>query len=107
MSSEAGCFPDALAPADDDKDRRGRIDRGKYANVSNPQPALTMSDEELLAQIGDGAKEALSILFRRHRRAVLNVAHRILKDESEAEDLCQEVFLFLFQKAALFDSKKG
>jgi RNA polymerase sigma-70 factor, ECF subfamily len=49
----------------------------------------------------------LGILFRRHRRAVLNVAERILRDASEAEDLCQEVFLLLFEKANLFDESKG
>ena len=40
-------------------------------------------------------------------RTVLNVAGRILRDASEAEDLCQEVFLLLFQKAKLFDASKG
>ena len=38
---------------------------------------------------------------------VLSVAQRILRDASEAEDLCQEVFLLLFQKASLFDASKG
>jgi RNA polymerase sigma-70 factor (ECF subfamily) len=38
---------------------------------------------------------------------VLNVARRILRDDSEAEDLCQEVFLFLFQNAKSFDPQKG
>jgi RNA polymerase sigma-70 factor (ECF subfamily) len=65
------------------------------------------SDEVLLAEIVDGSKEALGVLFRRYRRVALNVARRILRDASEAEDLCQEVFLLLFQKAKLFDPNKG
>lgn len=65
------------------------------------------TDEALFAAIVTGSKEALGILFRRHRRAVLNIAKRILRDASEAEDLCQDVFLLLFQKAALFDAGKG
>jgi RNA polymerase sigma-70 factor (ECF subfamily) len=65
------------------------------------------SDEELLLQVGDGNKEALSLLFQRHARAVHNVARRILKDNSEAEDLLQELFLFIFQKAQIFDATKG
>ena len=36
-----------------------------------------------------------------------NVARRILKDESEAEDLVQELFLFIFQKAPAFDAAKA
>jgi len=65
------------------------------------------NDEMLLAAVGHGSKDALGLLFRRHRRSVLNVAARILKDASEAEDLCQEVFLLVFQKAKSFDASKG
>jgi RNA polymerase sigma-70 factor (ECF subfamily) len=75
--------------------------------ISSPVPAFEPPDESLLAEASTGSKEALAILFRRYRRAVLNVAKRILRDESEAEDLCQEVFLQVFQKAKLFDAKKG
>ena len=32
---------------------------------------------------------------------------RILKDASEAEDLCQEVFIFVFERAKLFSANKG
>ena len=65
------------------------------------------SDESLLVQVGDGNKDALSVLFQRHARAVYNVARRILKDDYEAEDLVQELFLFVFQKAATFDAAKS
>ena len=65
------------------------------------------SDEHLLGEAATGSKDALGLLFRRYRRTVLNVARRILRDETEAEDLCQEVFLLLFQKAQLFDASKG
>jgi RNA polymerase sigma-70 factor (ECF subfamily) len=65
------------------------------------------SDEELLAQVSDGNRGALSILFQRHARAVHSVARRILKDDSEAEDLLQDLFLFIFQKAKSFDATKG
>ena len=65
------------------------------------------TDEVLFAEVSTGSKESLGLLFRRHRRAVLNVAKRILRDESEAEDLCQEVFLLLFQRAKLFNAKRG
>jgi RNA polymerase sigma-70 factor (ECF subfamily) len=65
------------------------------------------SDEILLALVGNGDKEALSVLFQRHARAVYNVSRRILKDDSEAEDLLQELFLFIFQKAKTFDLAKS
>ena len=65
------------------------------------------SDENLLIQVSKGNKEALSVLFQRHARAVHGVARRVLKDDSEAEDLLQELFLFIFQKAKSFDATKG
>jgi len=66
-----------------------------------------LSDEALLVEAADGSKEAIGLLFRRYRRTVWNVARRILRDEAEAEDLCQEVFVQLFSKAKLFDPRKG
>lgn len=68
---------------------------------------LDFSDEFLLAETANGSKEAVGLLFRRYRHVVRSVARRILRDETEAEDLCQEVFLYLFQKAKLFDAGKG
>jgi len=72
------------------------------------KPGVTaLSDEQLMEQVRNGAKEALGALFRRHARAVRNVGYRILRDEAEADDLVQEVFLSLFQKAHLFNVSKG
>jgi RNA polymerase sigma-70 factor, ECF subfamily len=75
-----------------------------------PAPLLFQNDagdDILLAAAANGSKSALGLLFRRYRHAVTNVALRILKDAAEAEDLCQDVFLFLFQKAKQFDASKG
>ena len=33
--------------------------------------------------------------------------HRILRDEAEADDLVQEVFLFIFRRTAIFDARQG
>jgi RNA polymerase sigma-70 factor (ECF subfamily) len=107
MSSEAAYFPDAVVRADVElREPEELVIRIDSSNSSEPANA-SATDEELLTQTGLGSKDALTLLFRRHRRAVFNVAWRILRDASEAEDLCQEVFLFLFQKAKLFDASKG
>jgi len=113
MSSEAAYFPDALA-------RTGKVcDRAASSPEGLPGPLRdvveapaadrlsSISDEQLMEQVRDGAKEALAALFRRHARAVRNVAYRILRDEAEADDLVQEVFLFIFRKAALYDAAYG
>lgn len=78
-----------------------------YNAVQLEPSSARSSDEELFLQVGDGSRDALSQLFRRHAPVVLNVARRILRDDAEAEDLVQEVFLFVFQKAGLFDPAKG
>jgi RNA polymerase sigma-70 factor (ECF subfamily) len=75
--------------------------------VANTRYIREHSDDDLLLQVGNGNKEALSILFQRHARAVHSVGRRILKDDSEAEDLVQELFLFIFQKAPTFDATKA
>jgi RNA polymerase sigma-70 factor (ECF subfamily) len=65
------------------------------------------SDELLMEQVRQGTMEALVPLFRRHAHAVRSVAARILRNDAEADDLVQEVFLFVFRKAALFDPLQG
>lgn len=61
----------------------------------------------LLGRLGDGQQEALGILFRRYARMVRAVVYRILHDASEADDLLQEVFLYLHRKANLFEARRG
>jgi RNA polymerase sigma-70 factor (ECF subfamily) len=122
MSSEAAAyFPNALAnrpelrePADYAPEiPLGLVDavESPSEEIQNPSeschPISDLSDRLLLEQIQQGDKEALGILFRRHARAVRNVASRILRNEAEADDLVQEVFLFIFRKAALFDATQG
>lgn len=75
------------------------------AAASVLEPAV--SDEGLMAQICDGSREALAILFRRYARLVRTVAMRILRDDSEADDLLQDVFLFVHRNCSLFDSSKA
>jgi RNA polymerase sigma-70 factor (ECF subfamily) len=65
------------------------------------------SDEALMEQAKKGGTEALSVLFHRYARLVRAIAYKILRDESEAEDALQEVFLFLHRKSVLFDSSKN
>jgi len=66
-----------------------------------------ISDEALIIRICEGSREALAILFRRYARLVRTVAMRILRDDSEAEDLLQDVFLFVHRNCTIFDSSKA
>jgi RNA polymerase sigma-70 factor (ECF subfamily) len=75
------------------------------ASVSEPQSAIP--DEVLLANVCAGERDALALLFRRHAHLVRNIGRRILRDRAEADDLIQEVFLYIHRKSTLFDSLKG
>jgi RNA polymerase sigma-70 factor (ECF subfamily) len=90
----------------------------RYPSLSvlkaNTQPAdstvpsiAELSDEYLMVRVGEQGGEALALLFRRYSRLVRGVALRILRDASEADDLLQEVFLFVYRKANIFDPDKA
>lgn len=66
-----------------------------------------LPSEDLMAEVQRGNWDALSHLFKRYHRLVLDVALKILHDPEEAEDVLQEVFLEIYQKAYLYDRKKG
>ena len=69
--------------------------------------AVGQIDEQLLARIASGDREAIGHLFKRYSRVVRAIATRILKDSSEADDLVQDLFLFIQRKCVLFDSSKS
>jgi RNA polymerase sigma-70 factor (ECF subfamily) len=51
--------------------------------------------------------DALAALFHRYIRLVHRVAADILRDDAEAEDVTQEVFLEIYRKAHLYDPSRG
>ena len=64
-------------------------------------------DEVLMERVSDGDREALAGLFRRYALLVRTISCRILRDEAEADDLLQEVFLFIHRKCEAFDRSKS
>jgi RNA polymerase sigma factor (sigma-70 family) len=65
------------------------------------------SDEALMLCLQVGKQEALSSLFNRYSRLVRSISARILRDSAEAEDLVQDLFLFIQRKCGVFDSSKS
>ena len=70
------------------------------------EPEL-VSDEYLMSRLGLGEKEAIATLFKRHSSAIYRVGMKMLRDSGEADDLVQEVFLYVYRKSELFDASKG
>ena len=65
------------------------------------------SDADLLAQVSSGDRQALAELFCRYARYVRGIACKVVRDESEADDLVQDVFLHIYRKSRMFDRSKG
>jgi len=77
------------------------------ADSEVPSISGELSDECLMIRAGEKGGEALALLFRRYSRLVRGVALRILRDTSEADDLLQDIFLFVHRKAKIFDPTKA
>ncbi|NJC24606.1 RNA polymerase sigma-70 factor [Neolewinella antarctica] len=62
------------------------------------QATPTYTDEELVNRLRGGAADALDALFRRHYVELCRVANRFVRDENQAEDIVQELFVALWEK---------
>lgn len=67
----------------------------------------TMDDAELAASVARASEEALAEVYNRHSGAVHGLARRILRDETLAEEITQEVFLRLWNNPEKFDPGRG
>jgi RNA polymerase sigma-70 factor, ECF subfamily len=65
------------------------------------------SDEELADQLQSGNAEALAVLFKRHSPLMFVISRRVLRNDSEAEDAVQQIFLDVFRSIHQFDPEKG
>jgi len=74
---------------------------------SDPIICSDSTDESLLKSVVDGSYDSLAILFRRYARVVHSLGRRILRNNTEADDLVQEVYLYIHRKAVLFDGTKS
>jgi|SRR5690242_1337143 len=60
-----------------------------------------------LNRIAAGDRAALNLLYRDTSAKLFAVCLRILKDRSEAEDVLQEIYLSVFQRAGTFDAARA
>jgi RNA polymerase sigma-70 factor (ECF subfamily) len=66
-----------------------------------------LSDEDLVTELKAGRHDALTTLFERHSSLVFGIARRILKDDGEAEEALQQVFLDTYRAIKQFDPAKA
>lgn len=70
-----------------------------------PSAVEELTDGALIERMKAGEREAFDIIFRRHVRAVYRQALRLMGSEADAEDVVQEVFLTVYEKAGTFRGK--
>lgn len=71
--------------------------------MTQAEPNLAVSsDELLLTEVAQQNPEALELLYDRHATGVLGLIVRIVRDQAIAEELLQETFWQVWQKAEQF-----
>jgi RNA polymerase sigma-70 factor (ECF subfamily) len=71
------------------------------------QAARNEDDIRLLVRVKGRDQAALSELYDRYSSLVYTIVRRVVKASDEAEDLLQEVFMQIWNKASLFAQDKG
>jgi RNA polymerase sigma-70 factor (ECF subfamily) len=90
-----GAFEQVLAPPAEETSLLGRLKQH------------LCSDEDLADQLESGNAEALAVLFKRHSPLVFEISRRVLRNDAEAEDAVQQIFLDVFRSIHQFDPAKG
>jgi RNA polymerase sigma-70 factor, ECF subfamily len=93
-----------LESGDEGRLTRGRRRGSEAAAVPAGSDPRAGDDEEpgLIARLKAGDHEAFEALFQRHFATVYRQAFRLLGHQAEAEEVVQEVFLTLYEKAQTF-----
>ncbi|HEX9012307.1 MAG TPA: sigma-70 family RNA polymerase sigma factor [Anaerolineaceae bacterium] len=67
----------------------------------------TWDDEQLIAGVVAAQAECLGVLYDRYGRLVFSLAVRVLNDDGLAEEVTQDVFVLLWNKAFQYHAEQG
>jgi RNA polymerase sigma-70 factor, ECF subfamily len=65
------------------------------------------NDESILQKVGAGDERAFSQLYDRFSGPLFGLMRQMLDDERDAEDVLQDGFVYLWEKASSFDAAKS
>ena len=74
---------------------------------SGPVMLEEIADGTLLLRIASGSESDLGVLYDRFERPVYSLAYRMLGDGMEAEDVVQDVFVKIWNKALEYRSERA
>ena len=72
-----------------------------------PDDRERSADIRCIKEMAAGDASGLSAIYDRHSTAVYSLALRIVREESEAEDVVQEVFAQAWRQAGRYDARRG
>ena len=75
-----------------------------FFSPDSPEP---LDDESLIRLIIKGQSTALGHLYDRYGRLVFSLAYQVIGDPASAEEITQEVFLQIWNKAGTYQSEQG
>lgn len=81
--------------------------RGPQDRAMSTADARRTEDDALLLRMARGEQAACAELYDRFSRPLYSIALRVLGQPAEAEDIIQDVFLALWEKAGDFDPSRG
>lgn len=76
--------------------------------MAEPEAIIDLDAEiELLGRVGRGDRASFVQLYERFSGVLFSTAYRVLNNQEAAEDVIQEVFLQIWEKAPLYDPTRG
>jgi RNA polymerase sigma-70 factor (ECF subfamily) len=102
----------------DTRDARVRFRRGLLAPATSCEDRIVSqeiptgsgapdADAARVVEMAAGSSDALAALYDRHAASMLGLAHRVLGNRRDAEDLVHDVFLEAWHRAGSYDPTRG
>jgi RNA polymerase sigma-70 factor (ECF subfamily) len=81
--------------------------RQEQAYSSRPPDSASADDASVIGRIAGGDPSALATLYDRWAQTVYSVVIQLLKDADSAEDVVEETFWQVWQRASSYDPSRG
>jgi RNA polymerase sigma-70 factor (ECF subfamily) len=81
--------------------------RPDQAYPNRPPTAALSEDVSLVRRVSEGDEAALAALYDRWAQAVYSVVAHLLRDADGAEDVVEETFWQVWQRASSYDASRG